>query len=446
MLLSFSVKNFRSFAQEAELFMSKRSFKTNHPKYGDWAAVVNPAAGIFGANASGKTTLIYALDELVKLPAYSMVNDSLVKGLYNPHKLSEEEDVEFLLDFVHGAMRYRWQLVIGPAGVVYESVWVSERRQFKMIFERDEAGIDFGPSSDIAAVARGFIEQGATDWVSVTSPWIKAKSSGKFAGAFKWLSRQIHLLTPASLHRGLLSPFVNTLLEEEKWRELASPMLRFADVGVDSVSVEEHEVPKAKRALFENVLKVMNEVSSGEKTDSPQIPDKETVLTFAHVAEGGRTFELEHGEESTGTRVWMDTALPALHTIFSGGVLLVDEIDSSLHPLLVRQLVGMFTDPEINRNGAQLIFTSHDMTLLGNFPDPALDMEAAWLCEKNDSYSSLKSIDEFKLPKTANAEKRYMQGAFGAVPLVPHSELVMKFASLVGEFNDESVSLSAKGR
>lgn len=426
--------------------MSKRSFKTNHPKDGDWVSVVNPAAGIFGANASGKTTLIYALDELVALPASSMVSDSFVKNLYNPHKLSEDKEVEFSLDFVHNKMRYRWLLVIGPAGIAYESVWVSERRQFKMIFERDKEGIDFGPSSDITAVARGFIEQGATDWVSVTSPWLKAKSSGKYADAFKWLSQRIHLLNPASLHRGLLSPFVNTLLEEEKWRELASPMLRFADVGVDSVSVEEHEVPKAKRVLFENVMKVMNEISSGEKTDSPPIPDKETVLTFSHVAEGGRTFELEIGEESTGTRVWMDTALPALHTIFSGGTLLIDEIDSSLHPLLVRQLVAMFTDPEINRKGAQLIFTSHDLTLLGNFPDPALEMETAWLCEKSNSYSSLKSIDEFKLPKTANAEKRYMQGAFGAVPLVPHSELVLKFASLVGEFNSDSVSLSTKAR
>ena len=233
--------------------------------------------------------------------------------------------------------------------------------------------------------------------------------------------------------------FVTDLLKDKEWQKLAAPVLRFADVGVGELLLEEQEVPARRRILAERLAEVIREDLGNKDFKGFSVPEQEPILTFQHTAEDGKTFDLELMEESTGTRLWLETALPALFTIYNGGVLVIDEIDSSLHPLLVRQLVGFFDDQELNQKGAQLIFTSHDLTLLGNFPNRAIEMDAAWLCEKKNSLSILKSIDEFKLPTTANAEKRYMQGAFGAVPMVPESEVRNSFFNLFTNLVEEPV-------
>jgi len=439
MILSFGASNYRSFATYAELFLSKRSLKTNHPTDGDWISATNQAVGLFGANASGKTTLIDALYEFCKLPGYSMRDDHFVRHLHKPHKLHESEDVELFLDFVHENVRFRWDLSIGSGGITQESVWVSESRQFKLIFEREDEAIKFGASSDISGDAQGFIKQGSTEWVSSVGAWVKAKDSGKYAQAFKWLSRFVRYISPEDQIGPFMPSFVTDLLKDKDWQKLAAPILRFADVGVGELLLEEQDVPARRRLIAEKLAEVIREDIGDKDFEGFDVPDQEPILTFQHTAEGGETFDLELLEESTGTRLWLETALPALFTIFNGGVLIIDEIDSSLHPLLVRQLVGFFNDKELNQQGAQLIFTSHDLTLLGNFPNRAIEMDAAWLCEKKDSESNLKSIDEFKLPKTANAEKRYMQGAFGAVPMVPESEVRDSFFKLITGFAESSI-------
>ena len=439
MILSFGVSNYRSFASYAELFLSKRSLKTNHPTDGDWVSATNQAVGLFGANASGKTSLIDAFYELCKLPGYSMRDDRFVRHLHNPHKLYKTEDVEFFLDFVHEDVRYRWELSIGNSGITQESVSASEHRQFKMIFEREGDDIKFGASSDISADAGGFIKQGSTEWVSSVGAWMKAKDSGKYAQAFKWLSRFVRYISPEEQVGAFMPNFVTDLLKDKEWQKLAAPVLRFADVGVGELLLEEQEVPARRRILAERLAEVIREDLGNKDFKGFSVPEQEPILTFQHTAEDGKTFDLELMEESTGTRLWLETALPALFTIYNGGVLVIDEIDSSLHPLLVRQLVGFFDDQELNQKGAQLIFTSHDLTLLGNFPNRAIEMDAAWLCEKKNSLSILKSIDEFKLPTTAYAEKRYMQGAFGAVPLVPESEVRNSFFNLFTNLVEEPV-------
>lgn len=438
MILSFGASNYRSFASYAELFLSKRSLKTNHPADGDWISATNQAVGLFGANASGKTTLIEALYEFCQLSRYSMRDDGYVRNLRKPHKLFESEDVEFFLDFVHEDQRFRWDLSIGSSGITQESVWVSEHRQFKLILERDGDGIKFGASSDISADAGGFIKQGSTEWVSSVGAWVKAKDSGKYAKAFIQLSRFVQYISPDGQVGPFMPRFVTDLLKDKEWQKLAAPVLRFADVGVGELLLEEREVSARRRLIAERLTEVIREDIGDKDFEGFTVPEQEPILTFQHTAAGGELFDLELMEESMGTRLWLGTALRALFTIFNGGILIIDEIDSSLHPLLVRQLVGFFNDRELNQKGAQLIFTSHDLTLLGNFPNPAIGMDAAWLCEKKDSQSILKSIDEFKLPKTANTEKRYMQGAFGAVPMVPESEVHDSFSALFTSFTEDS--------
>jgi putative phage resistance protein len=105
-------------------------------------------------------------------------------------------------------------------------------------------------------------------------------------------------------------------------------------------------------------------------------------------------------------------------------MLVVDELDSSLHPTLAAELVSMFKNPDMNRTGAQLIFTSHDATLLGNIPMRLLDSPEVWFTEKNDEGASdIFSLEEFDTRPKSNIQKQYLTGAFGAIPTTYMSEL-----------------------
>jgi AAA15 family ATPase/GTPase len=124
-------------------------------------------------------------------------------------------------------------------------------------------------------------------------------------------------------------------------------------------------------------------------------------------------FEL--GEESAGTQTWFTLIGPALTALRRGQVLLFDEIDASLHPKLSTRLLELFQDPKTNPHGAQLIFTTHDTSLL-NY----LNRDEVWLTEKgNDGTTTLTALAEYggdKVRRSLNLERAYLQGRFGAVP------------------------------
>ena len=127
------------------------------------------------------------------------------------------------------------------------------------------------------------------------------------------------------------------------------------------------------------------------------------------------TFDLE--DESAGTQMWFRLIGPAFAALRFGWVLLLDEIDASLHPRLSARLVEIFQDPRTNTRGAQLVFTSHDTSLLNS-----LNRDEVWLTEKApDATTRLVALAEFggeRVRRSLNLEKAYLQGRFGAVPEV----------------------------
>ena len=126
-------------------------------------------------------------------------------------------------------------------------------------------------------------------------------------------------------------------------------------------------------------------------------------------------FTLE--QESAGTQAWFRLIGPVLWALSDGGILVFDEIDASLHPRLSAQVIQLFQDPETNPRGAQLIFTTHDVSLLNH-----LNRDEVWLTEKNDEgMSQLVALVEYsgeRVRKSINLERAYLQGRFGAVPQV----------------------------
>ncbi|WP_239310518.1 MULTISPECIES: ATP/GTP-binding protein [unclassified Frankia] len=134
--------------------------------------------------------------------------------------------------------------------------------------------------------------------------------------------------------------------------------------------------------------------------------------------------------ESEGTRVWYRLVGPVLQTLRSGSLLLFDELDSSLHPTLTAELIRLFHDPATNPRGAQLVFTSHDTTLLNH-----LNRDEVWFTEKSASGATrLGALAEFageRVRKSHNIEDGYLQGRFGALPDTDRTEL-LRSLGLIG--------------
>lgn len=428
------------------LYFTKRSFKTNHPTDGDWSTVVNPAVGIWGPNASGKSNLLRALIDAHDAVLYSFSNEDVLKALWRPHKLALDNPVELFIDSVVDGVRFRWYLSLGRDGVVNEDLSVNESRQWKKIISRYGMDVEFGSSSGVVASARSFIREAASEWTSSISAWLRTKNPGTYAGGFK---KSIEGIRPIWLGQSGVRDTQQATIEiikNDAWRELAGRMLELADTGIDKVDLIEKEIPQRQRDFYESMAKIMSARFGDSESPGFEIPDTESELELVHRGESGETFTLAFDEESDGTQAWIETAIPALFTIAEGSVLVIDEIDSSLHPMLVRQLVGLFTSPDINSTGAQLLFTSHDTSLLGNFPSAVVTADSAWLTEKSESRSTLYALDEFRIADSNNIEKRYLQGAFGAVPDINSTLISEAFASLLQSAKrEELTSATAQG-
>jgi uncharacterized protein len=174
-------------------------------------------------------------------------------------------------------------------------------------------------------------------------------------------------------------------------RAIAIGMLKLADLGIDDVEV------------------IRDDTDPGTGRVTPR-------LHLVHSADGER-LSFDMAQESTGTRTWLALIGPVLNALKTGQVLLFDEIDASLHPHLSAYLLTLFQDPKTNPRGAQLIFSTHDTSLLGH-----LNRDEVWLTEKGDDGATrLTALAEYggdKVRRSTNLERAYLQGRFGAVPQI----------------------------
>lgn len=436
MLLSFELTNFGSFKEAAFLDFTRRSFKTLQPKDGNWIDATQPAVGIWGANASGKSTVLRALISLARVLWLPIGANRTLSGLNDPHRLSEVDESTFVLEFESCGVRFRWSICISSKGITSEKFDASDKSKWKKLIRREGSEISFGPSSRIPQEARSFIRQASTEQVSSVQAWVHSKDGGPYVHGPQYLRKHVRILHPTGIYPRETSRFVENLLKDEQWRKAAVQLLQYADLGISDLNLEKKEEILSKEVL--DFFAAFMRAQDGDGSETP-ISEMEVEISLLHGTEA-KGFTLPLSNESDGTRTWLETALPALFTVVHGDVLIIDEIDDSLHPHLVRRLIGLFTDKELNGQGAQLLFTTHDSTLLGKYPTPAIEKEASWFTEKQQHESFLYSLDEFDVRESNNPEKQYLMGKYGAVPeqenLYLESELFSsqnELASQVGE-------------
>jgi uncharacterized protein len=235
--------------------------------------------------------------------------------------------------------------------------------------------------------------------------------------------------------------------------------LRFADLGIVDARITRRKDGEQIQALFldlmgtvlEKVPELRSQVTPAmQKTLSSGVT-QEVVLDHETVGTpGGKEIPFQH--ESEGTKLWFGLLGHLLHTLMTGGVLLADELDRSLHPHLVSALVHVFQNPRTNPRCAQLIFNTHDTSLIGTLhkglssdigQSTVLARDQIWFTEKAaDGSTHLYPLTDFKPRKDESLERGYLQGRYGAVPVLDESVLAELFEAVLqdGERQDDAPS------
>lgn len=427
MLLEFSVENYECFRDEAYLSMVLPSLKTQVPKNGQtWEETTSRVAAIFGANASGKSTIIRALVSLnraIRRPG---------ERLYYPYLLQNppEPQTTYTLSFTHEQVRYDYRVQADKRGAIaLETMHAYPKGTARLLFERRTQ------EDSTVTVKAGPSLKGATREVNkITQPdqlfLAVARQYGheSLAPLVRALDASIHFVRDMSSRRENIIQITFHMISTV-WSRYLSVLARVADTGIARLKIDRKELPED---LSKTLAKAIDEYGPREvfKGIFPVLYSEEELLDVARAISvyhrGANTEEARLGlnAQSDGTLGWLALVSQAVGALQQGGMLVVDELDSSLHPTLAAELVSMFKNPDMNRTGAQLIFTSHDATLLGNIPMRLLDPPEVWFTEKNDEGASdIFSLEEFDTRPKSNIQKQYLTGAFGAIPTTYMSEL-----------------------
>jgi predicted ATPase len=410
MLLSFRFANHKSFRDEQQLNFT--------PVYEDGNAL--PVAGIFGANASGKSSLITALSYVSRLASSSDrevepgVGLSALRIGRRPFLLDPATATtpsSYVTDLLLDGVRYTYGFMLDDERILEEWLYAYPLNRKRVVFQRKRDAFTWGEESgrsELREVA-GIVAPTAL-FLSAAARFGRPRpDAGSVSDETSEILHRVYsALTCITASRGGARGLSDRSLIAE-WllrttrSEAIVDLLRFADLGIQDLVVTE---PDARLRQDE----FGDEAYALRRSPLPRVQ-------FKHRGTRGGTV-LDWDDESDGTLQLLRLARSALSVFESSGILLVDEIDASLHPLLTAKLIGMFRSEDINPSGAQLIFTSHDATLLGTLDgDEVLRRDEIWFTEKDaEGASTLYPLAEFKPRKDENRQRRYLNGSYGAIP------------------------------
>jgi len=416
MLVEFRVKNFRSLRDEQALSLVASKDKTladTHTFATGLTAVPNllKSAAIYGANASGKSNLIKALQYMRSVVLESAAlppGQAFSIQAFRLDSQSGAQPTEFEVTLIMEGIRYQYGFAMTQERIVAEHLLVYKAFKPQRWFERY---FDAASGKDVYEFGPGLkgqknVWEGATRPNALFLSMAVQLNSEALRPLFDWFANDVVIIN----EQAQLNPQVSLqMLKRADGRKQLCDFLSAADISITDIDVVTRKVPG--QTVHFDLL--------GGKTEIRKEDVEEHQLRFSHVTENGKAvFGLM--DESGGTRNLLFLAGPVLDILRKGLTLVIDELDTSLHTLLVRELVRLFHRPEVNKHGAQLIFTTHDTSLL-DAPD-LLRRDQVWLVEKDaQQASSLVALSEFSPRKNEALERGYLMGRYGGVPLLDDS-------------------------
>ena len=415
-LVSFRMRNVRSYRDDTTLSLrATRLANAAVVRAVPTAAVAPdrllPAVGLFGANAAGKSTMLRAMADMRALVLNSFRHGEQGSGMFrrpflldvNAGKAASEFEVEVILNGV----RWHYGFEVDDEEVLREFAFHYPRRRQALVFERDMQTLTFGTGFQ---AARRFLGPFLRDNALVLS--VLGTADDDLVGPlFHWFRHNLRLA--ASSNRGERAAFTTDLAKSEATRARVLNLLQAADLGVAGI-----DTVKLDADVIERLHRAAEVLRGDEPEDEVSSVVIEDMIQLQHRG-AGEAVPLHPADESLGTQVWVGLIGPVLQALDEGTVLLVDELDASLHPMLVAEIVDLFQCPATNRRCAQLIFNSHDISILDDKEPWAIGRDQIWLAEKNvEGASELYALADFRGRRDESVGRRYMRGRYGGVPML----------------------------
>ena len=414
MLMEFAVENFKSIKDEVRLSLVAGPGKEHRGTHlttpelnrGARSTPLVRSAAIYGANAAGKTNLLRALQAMQHVVIRSgrdMDELPITPFRFDPNSGSQPTTFEVL--GIVNRMRFQYGFSATQNVVTGEWLYAWPRGRIQFWFERTT-------DVETGAVKCNFGDKLTGDrevWRRATRPNALLLStavtlnSAQLRPVFAWFHDRLHVAGVG----GWANVFSIEWCSGNRKAEVIR-FLRAADLAIEDLRIiQEDFSPEMLSGDMPSELRhQIKEEFSGAKVMQ---------VRLSHETDQSRLVELDLEEESDGTQKIFALSAPWLHTLDNGHVIVFDELHDNLHPALVRFLVDRFHDPQVNTKGAQLVFTTHDTSILSQ---DVFRRDQIWFCERNPRQETkVFPLTEFRPRRgVENLERSYLAGRYGALP------------------------------
>lgn len=364
-------------------------------------------AGIYGANASGKSNVLLALEFVRSAVSLSHALWQPASGVPIAQFRGQQADVEseFVLDFALEGARYQFGFACTRERITREWLERITGGKPQLLYSRNRETMRFGRSlrgenKQIAKLMRP-----NSLFLSVA-----AQNNHRPLGlVYGWFQSNLAFVSDKT-QNGCIETIA--LCHHEGIRSEILPMLTSADVGVVAVESGVGVFDNSQARIMSALAEAVKERLGLSSSDVP-VPKEHITLKLVHHL-GGKDIPFELEDESSGTIAFVALVGPMARMLKNGGTLLVDDLDAGLHPAMAAHILNIFADRATNPRGAQLVFNTHDATLLNS---GLLERDQIWFTEKDKSGEShLYPLTDFRPRPDENFERGYLMGRYGAIP------------------------------
>jgi Predicted ATPases len=427
MLLRFKIKNFLSFYEETvfDMFPNIKREKFSHHIYTEIAVPLLKQVAIYGANGSGKSNFIKAVDFLRGF----IMHENFLKFIDLDDyifQLTKDklQNIFFEIEFLHRDRYYLYNVDISKKEV-YEKLSISGlgKKDDILIFERKGTNIK-APSIQNEAAVKQLLSLNPDSSLLPLNLKYPILSSNDAKHIYEWFSKKTEIISINSA----IPALINLMSQKPELLSFANKVFESIGVGIKNVEVSNTPFEKwaTKTKNTEELQRIIDKNITPNRSIS-QIQNKRNVLNitnqkgiktvqellFDQYGQSGYHKEMKITAQSDGT-VRLLTLIPALYNaMYQGKTIFIDEIDNSIHPNLMFDLLKFYAN---NKSNGQLIFTTHTTKLLNQ--QELVRPDEIWLTEKTDGNTRMYSLNDFKLHNTLNIENGYLDGRYGGVPII----------------------------
>ena len=440
MLVRFVIENLFSFGERKEFttIPNNRLKTLEHHKYKYDDFCILKIASIYGANGAGKSNLIKSLELFQKLIVKEKIPFRLKDSKFKFNNSEDSQDQIFAIEFIQDKVAFYYGIVINENTITTEELYLSGlgKKNDILIFERktdkeDKTSIVFLEEFEKDEKSQVLKSVLLEEFVKPNEPILRLLSNrdNKFLSpvksAYKWFEDTLQIITPGSKPRAL----AHKIDVDNEFKIYAKDLMCSFNIGITELTSEKKDLKeffgedndKELDSLMKDVEESPKKMiglrsNNGDELIVVKEDGKIWVKTLkvGHVGKRDKSVLFNLDEESDGTVRLLDF-VPAFKSVISGEkVFIIDEIERSIHPLLIKELVQKFSLDSKTRG--QLIFTTHESNLLNQ---EIFRQDEIWFAEKNNEGSTdLYSLNDFKEHKTIDIQKGYLNGRYGSIPFL----------------------------